>query len=101
LWQPKAACTEQVAAQVGTKLARSRHQVEVLTKCRKATGLVDLLAVTARTDRTKFRHQVLAPLLAEGLIEMTIPDKPRSSSLKYWLTDKGRVWLEARGKGGE
>jgi hypothetical protein len=58
------------------------------------------MAVTERTDRTKFRHQVLNPLLAEGLIEMTIPDKPRSSSQKYRLTGKGRAWLEARGKGG-
>ena len=81
-------------AQVGTKSAPSRHQVEILHKCQKDSALLDLMAIAGRSDRTKFRHQVLNPLLEEGLIEMTIPDKPRSSKQKYRLTDKGRVLLE-------
>jgi len=81
-------------AQVGTKSAPSRHQVEILHKCQKDSALLDLMAIARRSDRTKFRHQVLNPLLEEGLIEMTIPDKPRSSKQKYRLTDKGRVLLE-------
>ena len=72
----------------------SRHQVEILHKCQKDSALLDLMAIAGRSDRTKFRHQVLNPLLEEGLIEMTIPDKPRSSKQKYRLTDKGRVLLE-------
>ena len=99
LWRPKTAgAGAQVPAQVGTKLALSRHQVEILEKCRQETGLVDLMAIAGRTDRTKFRHQVLTPLLAEGLIEMTIPDKPRSSNQKYRLTVKGHAWLKSGGK---
>ena len=81
-------------AQVGTKSAPSRHQVEILHKCQKDSALLDLMAIAGRSDRTKFRHQVLNPLLEEGLIEMTIPDKPRSSKQKYRLTNKGRVLLE-------
>jgi len=86
--------TGEVQAQVGTKSAPSRHQVEILNKCQKDSALLDLMAIAGRSDRTKFRHQVLNPLLEEGLIEMTIPDKPRSSKQKYRLTDKGRVLLE-------
>ena len=48
------------------------------------------MAIAERKDRTKFRQQILNPLLADGLIEMTIPDKPRSSIQKYRLTAAGR-----------
>jgi len=41
---------------------------------------------------------VLNPLLEEGLVEMTIPDKPRSSRQRYRLTDKGRQVLEEAGE---
>ena len=43
-----------------------------------------------RTDRIKFRNQILKPLIDTGWLEMTIPDKPTSSKQKYRLTDKGR-----------
>jgi len=94
--QAEAQESGQVTEQVGTKLALSRHQVEILAKCREDQPLVTLLAVTGRSDRTKFRTQVLGPLLAEGLLEMTIPDKPRSSNQRYRLTVKGREVLQAQ-----
>jgi len=81
--------------QVGTKLALSRNQVEILRKCLVDTPLRDLITITGRTNRTKFRNQVLAPLLDDDLIVMTIPDKPRSSNQKYRLTDKGRQVLQS------
>jgi len=40
-----------------------------------------------------FRIAYLCPALEAGLIEMTIPDKPRSSKQKYRLTEKGRQFL--------
>jgi hypothetical protein len=79
----------------GTKLALSRHQVEILRKCRENRALLDLMAITGRSDRTKFRHQVLNPLIVMGLIEMTMPDKPRSSKQSYRLTEKGRQVLKS------
>jgi len=51
------------------------------------------MAIAGRTDRTKFRNQVLKPLIDAGFIKMTIPDKPRSSKQKYRLTPKGKVWI--------
>jgi predicted HTH transcriptional regulator len=83
--------------EVGTKSGPSRDQVKTLKKCREDATLVDLLAVTGRSNRTKFRDQVLNPLIAAGLIEMTIPDKPRSSKQRYRLTNKGRRWLKEGG----
>ena len=51
--------------------------------------------IAERADRTRFRNQVLSPLLVDGLLEMTIPDKPRSSKQKYRLTQKGRALLDS------
>jgi ATP-dependent DNA helicase RecG len=52
-----------------------------------------LMAIAGRADRTKFRHQVLGPLLAAGLLSMTIPDKPRSSKQRYRTTKAGLQML--------
>jgi len=52
------------------------------------------MAITGRSDRTKFKHQVLNPLIEAGFIEMTVPDKPRSSKQRYRTTPAGRVVLE-------
>lgn len=41
-------------------------------------------------DDEHFRKAYLLPALDAGLIEMTIPEKPRSSKQKYRLRDKGR-----------
>lgn len=40
-------------------------------------------------DDEHFRKSYLLPALEAGLIEMTIPDKPRSSKQRYRLTEKG------------
>jgi len=50
-------------------------------------------------DDEHFRKAYLLPALEAGLVEMTIPDKPRSSKQKYRLTDKGRNRLARTGRG--
>jgi len=44
--------------------------------------------------QANFRDRYLKPALKAGLIEMTIPDKPRSSKQKYRLTEKGQRILK-------
>jgi ATP-dependent DNA helicase RecG len=58
-----------------------------------------LMKVAGQTNRTRFRKSILRPLLEAGLIEMTIPDKPRSSKQKYRLTKTGRELLETYPEG--
>ena len=79
--------------QVGTKSAPSRHQVAILRKSLSAQPMTELMAVVGRKDRTKFRNQVLRPLLDAGWIEMTIPDKPTSRIQRYRTTVAGREVL--------
>ena len=45
-----------------------------------------------------FRTAYLLPALHDGLIEMTIPDRPRSSRQRYRLTPAGREHLKRIGK---
>lgn len=86
----------QKTTQAGTKSALSRHQVQVLNKARDSSPVADLLELCGRTDRTKFRNQVLRPLLEAGLLEMTIPDKPRSSKQRYRTTPAGEKVLDEK-----
>jgi ATP-dependent DNA helicase RecG len=44
--------------------------------------------------QANFRDRYLKPALDLELVEMTIPDKPRSSKQKYRLTDKGKEWVQ-------
>jgi Fic family protein len=71
--------------QVGTKLKLSVDQLTVFEQIEGEMSLVDLMALLNRKDRTKFRQQVLTPLINLGLVEATIPDKPTSSRQKYRL----------------
>jgi len=85
--------------QVGTKLGLSSDQVNILRKCKQEKKMSELMKITSRTNRTKFRDQVLNILIEKGLLEMTVPDKPRSSKQKYRLAKKGEKYLKRRGKG--
>lgn len=75
-------------------------QQEQITLLYRMTGdhaAPELMTFVGRSNRTKFREQVLAPLLALGLIEMTTPDKPNSSKQRYRLTAAGRALKAERG----
>lgn len=72
--------TPQVTPQVWDLLIVFEGE-ESRIELQKSLGLV---------DRKNFRINYLNPALEEGLVELTIPDKPKSSKQKYRLTEKGR-----------
>ena len=77
--------TEQVTEQVG-KMLRQFGDKPVDGK-----SLMDAVDIS---HRPTFLYNYLKPALNAGLVEMTIPDKPKSSKQKYRLTDKGKEWVE-------
>jgi len=81
--------TPQVTPQVGELLAALQGEM----------GREALQSALGLSDRKSFRERYLRQALADGLIEMTIPDKPKSRLQKYRLTDKGRQWLAQHGDG--
>ncbi|MFP4208632.1 MAG: Fic family protein, partial [Wenzhouxiangella sp.] len=65
---------------------------DLLTAIKGEMSRAALQSVLALSDRKSFRERYLKPALADGLIEMTIPDKPNSRQQKYRLTERGRLW---------
>lgn len=54
----------------------------------------DLFEISGIDTMYKFKNNLIIPLLNSGHIEMTYPDKPKSSKQKYRLTEKGRNLLK-------
>jgi ATP-dependent DNA helicase RecG len=42
-------------------------------------------------DAKHFRYSLLLPAIAAGWVEMTVPDKPRSSRQRHRLTSQGEA----------
>ncbi|ABA89053.1 hypothetical protein Pcar_1812 [Syntrophotalea carbinolica DSM 2380] len=70
----------------------------LLTTIQGEMGREALQSALGLSDRKSFRERYLKPALADGLIEMTLPDKPNSRLQKYRLTAKGRQWLVQHGE---
>jgi ATP-dependent DNA helicase RecG len=61
----------------------------LLAVCEGELSRSELQTRLGLADRKHFRTAYLLPALDAGLIEMTIPDKPRSSAQRYRLTHIG------------
>ena len=53
----------------------------------------EIQEITGFNNREKQRELYLQPLRKEGLIELTIKDKPNSPNQRYITTVKGRRFL--------
>jgi predicted HTH transcriptional regulator len=81
--------------QAGAKLGLSREQVLlVLSHYEIAQDTKSLMQKMGLSNRTKFKNKYINPLIDEGLLEMTIPDKPNSSLQKYRITELGKQLKE-------
>ncbi len=76
--------TPQVTPQVAALLA---------TLAAGSLSTRDILAKLGLSDRKSFQEGTLSKAVEAGLVELTIPDKPRSSNQKYRLTVLGLSWL--------
>ena len=86
------ASTPQAAPEVTTEVA-PEVTTEVLRLLQVMSGATDRQSLQNALElkaEKNFRLLYLRPAIEAGLVEMTIPDKPRSSKQKYRLTDRGR-----------
>ena len=77
-------------SQVCPKSVPSVLAEELMRAASSTVDLLTLMRLADHTNRTRFKNAVLQPLIEAGLIEMSIPDKPRSSKQKYRTTDRGK-----------
>ena len=78
------------------KSGLSRDQVQILELAREEQSIAELMEALGWRDRSKFRNRFIRPLLDAGWLSMTIPDKPRSSKLRYITTENGLQMLHLR-----
>ena len=81
-------------SQVCPKSVPSDIAIRILRKAQTIAAITELMKLVGQTNRTRFRKQILKPLIEAELIAMTIPDKPQSSKQRYIITEKGRQALE-------
>ena len=80
--------------QVPDKYSLSSDARKLIVFCKQERSLKEMMDHMNLRHRETFLVNHLRPLLKKDLLEMTIPDKPRSSKQKYRLTEKGREYLE-------
>ena len=76
-------------SQVCPRSVPGQTAASVILKARDSIDMATLMLTLNQKNRTRFRNQLINPLIKTGLIELTIPDKPTSSKQRYKTTIKG------------
>ena len=84
-----------VEAHVEAHASLTKVEAKILAACAgKAQRTSDLLRLSGYSTRTGNFKKALIRLLTTGLLEMTSPDKPRSSKQRYRITAIGKTLLK-------
>lgn len=62
-------------------------QDKILVFCREPRSKAEIMEHCGYKDTKNFVQKYLRPLLDSGVLQMTIPDKPRSKNQKYITVD--------------
>jgi ATP-dependent DNA helicase RecG len=87
--QVEAPVEAQVAAQVTAQVA-AQVAAQVVEYCVEPKSAKEIMAMLNLKHWKTFQTNYLIPLLHDGVLERTIPDKPNSRMQKYQVTEKGR-----------
>jgi len=73
---------------LGTKKGLSQDHLRILRNCKNESSAIELMEIINRTNKSKFKNIIINPLVKNGFLELTNPDKPKSPTQKYRLTSK-------------
>ena len=74
------------------------HIIKLLEVLDKPYHRDELQKRLALSHREYFRKNYLVPAIEQGLVALTLPDKPTSKHQKYYLTEKGKEILASLNK---
>lgn len=88
--------TPEVTTEVTTEVAPkvTTEVMNMLKVLNRDMTRNEIMAALGLKNEKHFRQHYQQAGIAAGLIEMTIPDKPKSSKQKYRITTKGKKLLE-------
>ena len=72
----------------GTKQGLSWDHLKILKNCKNESSANELMEILNRSNKSKFKNTIINPLVENGFFELTNPDKPKSPTQKYRLTNK-------------
>ncbi len=76
--------TDQATMQAAMQAAMQADQKEkTLSFCKTPRTRKEIQEYLRIKNREYFRREILNPLIAEGMLDLTLPDKPRSPKQKY------------------
>ena len=73
---------------LGTKKGLSCDHLKVLKNCKNESSAIELMEILKRTNKSKFKNAIINPLVENGFFELTNPEKPKTPTQKYRLTNK-------------
>ena len=73
---------------LGTKKGLSQDHLKILINCKNESSAIELMKILNRTNKSKFKNVIINPLVENGFFELTHPDKPKSPTQKYRLTNQ-------------
>ena len=73
---------------LGTKKGLSQDHLIILKKCKNESSANELMKILNRTNKSKFKNVIINPLVENSFFELTNPDKPKSPTQKYRLTNQ-------------
>ena len=73
---------------LGTKKGLSQDHLKILRNCKNESSANELMKILNRTNKSKFKNIIINPLVENGFLKLTNPNKPKSPTQKYRLTSK-------------
>ena len=68
---------------IGSQATEQATEQAILKFCKEPKNTSEIMQLLGLKHREHFRSSILKPLIEKNLLELTIPDKPKSPKQKY------------------